>query len=69
MDTEFLNRLAKVLKSGKSAACQRAISRLLSNLKKRCEAGEFDSPAEAEGVFRSMVSEEPACKQPARKAT
>jgi hypothetical protein len=69
MDTEFLDRLAKVLKSGRSAACQRTVSRLLSNIKKRCEEGEFDSPAEAEGVFRNMISEEPACKQPTRKIT
>jgi hypothetical protein len=41
MDTAFLNRLAKVLKKGKSAACQRAIERLLTAVQKRYEYGEF----------------------------
>ena len=47
MDSSFLNRLAKVLKRGKSAACQRAIERLLTSLQKRYEDGEFDSASEA----------------------
>jgi hypothetical protein len=63
MDSEFLNRLAKVLKTGKSAACQRAIARLLAKTKNRYEAGEFDSPSKAELAFRRLVDEESACKE------
>jgi hypothetical protein len=63
MDSGFLNRLAKVLKTGKSAACQRAIERLLAKMKNRYEGGEFDSPSKAELAFRKMVEEETACKE------
>ena len=42
-DTQFLERLAQVLKAGKNAACQRAIGRLLASMKKRYEGGEYES--------------------------
>lgn len=63
MDTTFLNRLAKVLKAGKSAPCQRAIERLLTTVKKQYENGEFDSSSEAEAVFRDFVNKESACNK------
>jgi hypothetical protein len=62
MDTEFLDRLAKVLKTGKTAACQRAIERLLSTMKKRYEDGEFESPSKGELAFRALVDAESTCK-------
>jgi hypothetical protein len=61
MDTAFLSRLAKVLKIGKSMPCQRAIERLLTNVKKRYENGEFESAAAAEGVLRALVNRELIC--------
>ncbi len=62
-DTEFLARLARVLKGGKNAACQRAIGRLLASLKKRYEDGEYESPSQAESAFRRLVDEESPCQK------
>lgn len=61
MDTAFLSRLAKVLKMGKSAPCQRAIERLLTNVKKRYEKGDFETAADAESVLRELVNKELIC--------
>jgi hypothetical protein len=63
MDTAFLNRLAKVLKRGKSASCQRAVERLLAAVQKRYENGEYDGPSKAEAVFRELVDKEPTCQK------
>ena len=57
-DTQFLGRLAQVLKAGKNAACQRAIGRLLTSMKKRYEDGEYESPSQAQAAFRILVDEE-----------
>ena len=57
-NTQFLERLAQVLKVAKNAACQRAIGRLLASMKKRYEDGEYESPSEAESAFRRLVDEE-----------
>jgi len=62
-DTLFLERLALVLKAGKNAACQRAISRLLAGVKKRYEEGEYESPSHAELTFRRLVDKEPPCQK------
>jgi hypothetical protein len=63
MDTAFLNRLAKILKRGKSAPCQRAIERLLGAVQKRYEDGQFDGPSEAEAAFRELVNKELVCEE------
>jgi hypothetical protein len=63
MDTAFLNRLAKVLKRGKSAACQRAIERLLAAVQTRYEDGQFGSTSEAEAALRELVNKESVCQK------
>jgi hypothetical protein len=63
MNTEFLDRLAEQLKRGKSAACRRAISRMLTRVKERCERDEFESQSEVERAFRELVDTEPACSK------
>jgi hypothetical protein len=62
-DTQFLERLAQVLKAGKNAACQRAIGRLLASMKKSYEDGEYESPSQAEFAFRTLVDEESSCQK------
>jgi hypothetical protein len=62
-DTQFLERLAQVLKAGKNPACQRAIGRLLTSMKKRYEDGEYESPSQAEAAFRRLVDEESPCQK------
>jgi hypothetical protein len=62
-DTQFLERLAQVLKAGKNAACQRAIGRLLASVKKRYGDGEYESPSQAEFAFRRLVDEESPCQK------
>ena len=63
MNTEFLDRLAEQLRSRKSAACRRAIGRILSDVKRCCEEGVYDSKPEAERSFRALVEKEPACRE------
>jgi len=62
-ETQFLERLAQVLKARKNAACQRAIGRLLTSMKKRYEDGEYESPSQAEFAFRRLVDEESRCRR------
>jgi hypothetical protein len=62
-DTQFLEHLAQVLKAGKNAACQPAIGRLLTSMKKRYEDGEYESPSQAEAAFRGLVDEESPCQK------
>jgi hypothetical protein len=57
-DTQFLERLAQVLKARKNAACQRAIGRLLASMKKSYEDREYESPSQAEFAFRRLVDQE-----------
>jgi hypothetical protein len=61
MSTEYLDRLARLLKIGKSSACIRAINMILAEMKKRCEAGKYSNQTEA---FRKFVQDEPACQKP-----
>jgi len=63
MNTDFLDRLAEQLKRGKSAACRRAISRMLTTMKERCDRGEFESQSEVERAFRELVDMEPICQK------
>jgi hypothetical protein len=66
MDTEFLTQLANQLRINKTPSCRRAINRILEELKKRCETGEYDSPMAAESTFRKLVEDERSCKQAKR---
>jgi hypothetical protein len=59
---DFLDRLATQLKVGKSAACRRAIQRILELVKKDYEAGGHQSPTEAEHEFRRLVENDGTCK-------
>jgi hypothetical protein len=62
MSTEFLDRLATQLKIGKSAACRRAIQRILVRIKEHCESGQYQSATDAEAEFRRLVGTDLACK-------
>jgi hypothetical protein len=63
MSTAFLDQLAEQLRSRRSAACRRAMSRILTLVKDRFEAGEYPSQPEAERDFRVRVAAEPACQE------
>ena len=63
MDTGFLDQLAHQLKVDKTPACRRAINRILADVKKRCENGEYPDPMEAESAFREFVDNERACQK------
>jgi hypothetical protein len=62
MDTGYLDRLADQLKVNKTAACCRAINRMLAEMKKRCNAGEYGNEAEAENAFRTLVENQYSCQ-------
>lgn len=66
MSTEYLDHLAQQLKLNKSAACRRAINRILAEMKKRSETGEFSNQTEGETAFRKLVEDEGACHKPAK---
>jgi 23S rRNA maturation mini-RNase III len=55
MDTGYLDRLADQLKVNKTAACRRAINRMLAEMKKRCNAGEYRNQTEAETPLGSSL--------------
>jgi predicted transcriptional regulator len=61
MTTKFLDHLAEQLRARRSAACRRAISRILTAVKARVEAGAYPDQPEAERDFRTRVAAEPAC--------
>jgi hypothetical protein len=63
MDTEYLDRLAHQLRIDRTAACRRAINRILEEVRKRCESGEYGDPTEAESAFRIFVEEEQSCQK------
>jgi hypothetical protein len=63
MNTEYLDQLAQQLKADKSAACRRAIERILARMKKRCEEGVYSSPTEGELDFRRLVEQERTCRK------
>jgi hypothetical protein len=62
MDTAFLDRLATQLKISKSAACRRAIQRILVRIKEHYVSGQYRSTIEAESEFRRLVESDLACK-------
>jgi hypothetical protein len=61
MGTGFLDCLATQLESKQSAACRRAIQRILAVIKKNYEGGEYESRTEAEREFRKLVKREETC--------
>jgi hypothetical protein len=63
MDTEYLDRLAHQLKVNKAPACRRAINRILEEMKKRCENGEYRDRMEAASAFRKLVEDEGSCQK------
>jgi hypothetical protein len=63
MTTEFLDHLAEQLRTRRSAACRRAIGRILTSVKSRFEAGDYPSQPEAERDFRVQVEAELACRE------
>ena len=62
METGFLDRLANQLKVNKSAACRRAIHRILVRIKEHCESGQYKSTTEAANEFRRLAESDLACK-------
>ena len=63
MNIEFLTQLAHQLRIGKSPSCRRAINRILEQVKKRCESGEFATPMAAESALREFVEKERSCRK------
>jgi len=62
METAFLDRLATQLETNKTAACQRAIQRILVRVKQHCESGQYTSTTDAENEFRRLVDSDLACR-------
>jgi hypothetical protein len=62
MDTAFLDRLATQLKANKSAACRRAIQRILVRIKEHYERNQYRSTTDAENDFRRLVESDLARK-------
>ena len=62
MSRDFLDRLATQLEAGKSAACRRAIQRILAVVKKNFEDGKYKNDVEAEADFRQLVNRDEGCK-------
>jgi hypothetical protein len=63
MNTEFLTQLAHQLRIGKTPGCRRAINRILEEMKKRCENGEYKTPMAAESALREFVERERSCQK------
>jgi hypothetical protein len=63
MDIEFLTQLTHQLRIGKSPSYRRAINRILEDMKKRCESGEYKTPMAAESAFRETVQSERSCQK------
>jgi predicted transcriptional regulator len=63
MTTEFLDHLAEQLRARRSAACRRAINRILTAVKSRFDAGDYPGQPEAERDFRARVEAESACRE------
>jgi hypothetical protein len=63
MNTGFLEQLARQLRIGKTPGCRRAINRILEDMKKRCENGEYKTPMAAESAFREFVENQRSCQK------
>ena len=61
VSTDFLDRLASQLRANKSAACRRAIQRILAVVKKNFEDGKYRNHVEAEADFRQLVDRDEGC--------
>jgi len=57
-----LDRLATQLRANKSAACRRAIQRILAVVKKNFEDGKYKNDVEAEADLRQLVNRDEGCK-------
>jgi hypothetical protein len=66
MNTQYLDQLAHQLRIDKTPACRRAINRILEEMKKRCENGEYADPMAAESAFRKFVEDERSCQKAQR---
>jgi hypothetical protein len=64
MNTQYLDQLAHQLRIDRTPACRRAINRILEEIRKRCENGEYRDPTEAESAFRKFVEDERVCQKP-----
>jgi len=62
VSTDFLDRLATQLRANKSAACRRAIQRILAIVKNNFNDGKYKNDVEAEADFRDLVDREEGCK-------
>ena len=62
VSTDFLDQLARQVRVNKSAACRRAIQRILALMKKDYEAGRYKTHTEAENEFRKLVEREESCR-------
>jgi len=62
VSTDFLDRLARQLRVNKSAACRRAIQRILAVVKKNFEDGKYKNDVEAKADFRQLVDRDEGCK-------
>jgi hypothetical protein len=62
VSADFLDRLASQLRVNKSAACRRAIQRILAVVKKNFEDGKYKNDVEAEADFRQLVDRDEGCK-------
>jgi hypothetical protein len=61
VSTDFLDRLASQLRANKSAACRRAIQRILAVVQKNFEDGKYKNHVEAEADFRQLVDRDESC--------
>lgn len=66
MNTDYLDQLAKQLKANRNPACRRAINRIVAEMKKKIERGDYNTQTEAEAAFRKFVEDEPACEHEAK---
>jgi hypothetical protein len=69
MDAAFLTQLAHQLRIGKTPGCRRAINRILEEMKKPCENGEYNTPVAAESALREFVERELSCLGKSNPAT
>jgi hypothetical protein len=63
-DSVFLDRLSGQLKVDKSAACCRAIERILALVKRNYQDGKYGNEAEAELDVRRLVEKQGTCAKP-----
>ena len=57
-----MDRLASQLRADKSAACRRAIQRILAVVKKNFADGKYKNDVKAEADFRQLVDRDEGCE-------